>query len=340
MVSMRSGHERARTRSAMLRPWSPSPPRLRTRPGSRLPSPSGEVLAVEGLRRRLGGREAVAGFHLALAPGEVHGLAGPNGAGKSTVLRLLSGLLACDDGRGRVLGFDLRREPRRVAAQVGYMAQRLALHAELTVAETLRFRAEVYGIARPRAALAGLVERLELGRWLKTRAGALSGGWARRLQLAAALVHAPRLLLLDEPTAGLDHEAQRALWREIGSRAEAGAAVLINTHDPSEAERCARVTVLADGAVRARGAPAALLAQSGVGAWLVSGAAVEAWLARAGLSAAAERWGGGFRIVERADLGEKVAAAARSAGLACERQAPRLEHAWPALVAKGAGTSA
>jgi ABC-2 type transport system ATP-binding protein len=213
------------------------------------------LLSVRGLAKRYGRIQAVADVSLALSAGEIVGFVGPNGAGKTTTMRIIAGLLKPDAGAGEVLGRDLLGDRQAIANQVGYMPQRLALYGDLSVADNLRFRAEVYGVADPRAAVDETLEALGLGDFRRQRAGRLSGGWARRLQLAATLIPSPRLVLLDEPTAGLDAETRHDVWLRIARLAGAGSGVIINTHDLGEAEQCSRVALFADGRILAEGAP-------------------------------------------------------------------------------------
>jgi ABC-2 type transport system ATP-binding protein len=207
-------------------------------------APPPPLIAIAGLGKRYGRHVAIADLSLVLREGEIVGLVGPNGSGKTTALRLLAGLLRPDEGGGTVLGFDLRLEAAEIRAQVGYLAQRLSLYAELSVVENLRFRADVYGLADARAAAEAAAATFDLTRHRRRRAGSLSGGWARRLQLAAALVHAPRLVLLDEPTSGLDADSRDDLWCRIFALAAAGAGVVVATHDPAETARCSRLVAL------------------------------------------------------------------------------------------------
>ncbi len=237
----------------------------RTAPGA------ASVLAVHGVGKRFGSRFVVQDLSLSLHPGEVLGFVGPNGAGKTTSLRILAGLIKADTGGGKVLGHDLMGDRRIVGASVGYMPQRLALYGELTVAENLRFRAEVYGMAQPVAAVAAAIDDFELGDYRNQRAGRLSGGWARRLQLAAALIHRPSLVLLDEPTAGLDADSRQDVWRRIQDIAYAGGSVVINTHDLAEAERCTTVALFSAGRVLAIGDPARLTQKAPFDALLAGG---------------------------------------------------------------------
>jgi len=236
------------------------------------PAPAAESLvALEGVGKRYARRVAIEDVTLALRSGEVFGLVGANGGGKTTTLRVLAGILRPDEGRGTVLGFDLRRGAGKIRKHVGYMSQRFSLYADLSVFENLRFRAEVYGLRRPRAAAEAMIEDFELTEYTRTAAGQLSGGWARRLQLAAALAHAPRLILLDEPTAGLDAVWRHDVWRRIGRLAAGGAGIVVSTHDLAEAERCAHAALLSQGRVVATGTPEEVAQSAPAAAFLLSG---------------------------------------------------------------------
>ena len=207
---------------------------------------------------------------LRLAAGEVVGFVGPNGAGKTTTLRMLAGLMRPDAGEGVILGHDIAEGGRKIAAQVGYMSQRLALYDDLTVIDNLRFRAELYRLPNAKARIVDVLDDFGLEGFRKQKVGRLSGGWARRLQLAATLIHDPKLLLLDEPTAGLDSLTKRDVWLRIAALAERGIGIVINTHDLAEAEQCTRVALFSDGAVTATGTPAEVSMTRGLLAILVS----------------------------------------------------------------------
>src|SRR5713101_4024120 len=213
------------------------------------------LIAVEDVVKRYAHRVAIENLALTLRPGEVFGLVGGNGGGKTTTLRILAGILKPDRGHGHVLGFDLLRGAGEIRGHVGYMSQRFSLYADLSVFENLRFRARVYGLDRPRTAAEAAIEDFGLTEYRSTAAGRLSGGWAHRLQLAASLIHAPRLLLLDEPTAGLDAVSRQAVWRRIECVAARGAGVIVSTHDLIEAERCSRTAFLSEGRIVAAGTP-------------------------------------------------------------------------------------
>jgi ABC-2 type transport system ATP-binding protein len=232
----------------------------------------GEILvAVEDVTKRYAHRVAVEKLTLALRAGEVFGLVGANGGGKTTTLRILAGILKPDAAHGRVLGFDLVREAGELRRRVGYMSQGFSLYADLSVFENLRFRAQVYGSNRPRAAAERAIDDFELTEFAQSAAGRLSGDWSRRLQLAAALIHSPRLILLDEPTAGLDPVSRHEVWRRIGSLAAQGAGVIVSTHDLAEAERCSSAALLSEGRVVAAGTPEQIARNTSAVAFLLSG---------------------------------------------------------------------
>jgi ABC-type multidrug transport system ATPase subunit len=239
---------------------------------SATPGLASEILvAVEDLTKRYAKRVTVEKLTVALRAGEVFGLVGANGGGKTTTLRMLAGILKPDEGQGHVLGFDLASEAGKIRERVGYMSQRFSLYADLSVFENLRFRAQVYGSNRPRAAAETAIDDFELTEFARYPAGRLSGGWARRLQLAAALIHSPRLILLDEPTAGLDAVSRHEVWRRIGLLAVQGAGVIVSTHDLAEAERCSSAALLSEGKVVAAGTPEQIALSTSANAFLLSG---------------------------------------------------------------------
>jgi ABC-2 type transport system ATP-binding protein len=232
---------------------------------------SAQAVAIENVTKRYGDRVAVENLSLTLWAGEVFGLVGANGGGKTTTLRILAGILRPDQGHGQVLGFDLLRGTREIREHVGYMSQRFSLYADLSVFENLRFRAEVYGLNGPRVAAEAAIYDFDLSEYAHRAAGQLSGGWARRLQLAAALIHSPRLILLDEPTAGLDAVSRQEVWQRIGHMAAQGAGVIISTHDLGEAERCSHAVVLSEARVVTAGTPEQIARSAPASAFLLSG---------------------------------------------------------------------
>jgi ABC-2 type transport system ATP-binding protein len=219
-------------------------------------------LAIEthGLSRRFGDVLAVDSLDLQVRRGEIFGCLGPNGSGKSTLMRMLLGLLKPSGGSARVLGCSMPRECERLRSAVGYMTQRFSLYEDLSVRENLDFAARIFGLsgARLRERLEATVATHRLERYVLTRAAALSGGWKQRLALAVATIHEPELLVLDEPTAGVDPQSRREFWEGLFELAAAGTTIFVTTHYMDEAVRCHRLCMLRDGRRVAVGAPAAL----------------------------------------------------------------------------------
>jgi ABC-2 type transport system ATP-binding protein len=220
------------------------------------------VIETRGLTRRFGGVTAVDGVDVRIRRGEIFGCLGPNGSGKSTLMRMLLGLLAPSAGAARVLGCEMPRDAERLRPRVGYMTQRFSLYEDLTVEENLDFAAEVFGLsrARRRQRVAAAIADAELERYRRTRAAALSGGWKQRLALATATVHEPELLLLDEPTAGVDPQSRRRFWEKLFHLTAGGTTILVSTHYMDEAVRCHRLCMLRDGRRVALGTPRQLTA--------------------------------------------------------------------------------
>jgi ABC-2 type transport system ATP-binding protein len=215
------------------------------------------VIEAQGLTRRFGDLVAVDGVDLEVRRGEIFGCLGPNGSGKSTLMRMLLGLLAPSAGSARVLGCSIPRDAERLRPVVGYMTQRFSLYEDLTVRENLEFAAAVFGLPRRgvRARVDAIVAGFGLGPWEGARAATLSGGWKQRLALAAATIHAPPLLVLDEPTAGVDPQSRRAFWEMLFELAAAGTTIFVSTHYMDEAVRCHRLCLLRDGRRVAVGPP-------------------------------------------------------------------------------------
>jgi ABC-2 type transport system ATP-binding protein len=222
------------------------------------------AIDVRGLNKSFGDKHVVRDVAIRVETGRITGFLGPNGAGKTTTLRLLCGLLTPDGGEGEVLGMDFRSETDAIKRQTGYMTQRFSLYEDMTIEENLDFIARVYELDDRTGRVGAALERLGLQDRRKQLAGALSGGWKQRLALAAATLHEPRLLLLDEPTAGVDPKARREFWDEIHALADAGLTVLVSTHYMDEAERCHDIGYILYGRLIARGTAQEIIAGSGL----------------------------------------------------------------------------
>lgn len=213
--------------------------------------------------------------------GEVFGFLGPNGSGKTTFIRMLCGLLKPDNAEGSCLGFDILREQEQIKRRVGYMTQKFSLYDDLTVGENLDFMARLYDIPERRKTIAATLEEYGLSGRRKQLAGTLSGGWKQRLSLAASLLHKPELLLLDEPTAGVDPKARREFWERLHElAAKEGLTVLITTHFMDEAERCHRLAYIAYGTLLAMGTVKEVIANSKLRTWELEGADAHSLIAK------------------------------------------------------------
>ncbi|MBL8307125.1 MAG: ABC transporter ATP-binding protein [Rubrivivax sp.] len=227
---------------------------------------------VRGLVKHYGGRRVVDNVAIQVRRGEICGFLGPNGSGKTTTIRMLCGLLEPDAGEGQCLGHDLRTDARRIKRRVGYMTQRFGLYEDLSLQENLDFVARAYGMPRRRAVVQATLERLGLVERRKQLAGSLSGGWKQRLALAACMLHEPELLLLDEPTAGVDPKARRDFWQQIHLLAAEGLTVLVSTHYMDEAERCHRLAYISYGRLLATGTAEEVIAGAALRTWELRGA--------------------------------------------------------------------
>jgi ABC-2 type transport system ATP-binding protein len=226
-------------------------------------SAAGLAIDVHGLSKIYGGRAVVDKVDIQVGSGRIVGFLGPNGSGKTTTLRMLCGLLTPDAGEGRVLGLDFRRQAAEVKRQVGYMTQKFGLYDDLSIRENLDFVARLFSMPNRREAVHDALDRLGLATRARQLAGSLSGGWKQRLALAACLLHHPRLLLLDEPTAGVDPKARREFWDEIHRLSDDGITVLVSTHYMDEAARCHELVYIAYGTVLARGTADSIVAAAG-----------------------------------------------------------------------------
>lgn len=228
------------------------------------------VIDVEHLTKRFDGRAVVRDVSMQVRRGSIYGFLGPNGSGKTTTIRMLCGLLTPDEGTGTCLGYDIRTETDKIKQHVGYMTQKFSLYQDLSVRENLEFIARLYGLERPRAAARGAIERLGLKGREEQLAGELSGGWKQRLALGACTLSGPQLLLLDEPTAGVDPKARREFWNEIHALAAEGLTVLVSTHYMDEAERCHEIAYIAYGELLVRGTVEQVVAASNLTTYVVS----------------------------------------------------------------------
>ncbi len=229
------------------------------------------AIDVKGMTKRFGTRTVVNGIDLQVRSGEIYGFLGPNGSGKTTFIRMLCGLLNADAGSGTCLGFDVIKESEAIKTQVGYMTQRFSFYEDLSIRENLDFVARMYGVKHRRDVVDESIRDLGLAGRDQQLAGQLSGGWKQRLALAACLIHSPKLLLLDEPTAGVDPKARRDFWEQIHRLAAKGLTFLITTHYMDEAERCHRLAYLAYGDLLTHGTVAEVIDGARLTTWAVRG---------------------------------------------------------------------
>ena len=229
------------------------------------------AIDVKGMTKRFDGRTVVNNIDLQVRAGEIYGFLGPNGSGKTTFIRMLCGLLRADAGSGTCLGYDVIHDTETIKRQVGYMTQKFSFWEDMSIEENLGFVARMYGVKQRREVVRRSIEDLGLGGRERQLAGQLSGGWNQRLALAACLIHEPKLLLLDEPTAGVDPKARRDFWEQIHQLAARGLTFLITTHYMDEAERCHRLAYIAYGDLLANGTVAEVIAQAALTTWSVSG---------------------------------------------------------------------
>ena len=249
-----------------ISPHAPSPA------GSPQTSAAADIaIDVRGLSKSFNGRVVVQDLSMQVRRGSIYGFLGPNGSGKTTTIRMLCGLLTPDSGDGTCLGYDIRRDSDKIKRRVGYMTQRFSLYQDLSVRENLEFVARLYAMDDPRGAARDMIKRLGLNGREEQLAGELSGGWKQRLALGACTLPGPQLLLLDEPTAGVDPKARRDFWNEIHALAADGLTVLVSTHYMDEAERCHEIAYIAYGHLLARGTVEEVIAQSALTTYIVSG---------------------------------------------------------------------
>jgi ABC-2 type transport system ATP-binding protein len=235
-------------------------------------TPSSDIaIGVRGLTKSFDGRVVVRDLSMQVRRGTIYGFLGPNGSGKTTTIRMLCGLLTPDKGEGTCLGFDIRTEADKIKRHVGYMTQRFSLYQDLSVRENLEFVARMFGLEDPVGRSRAMIRRLGLVGREAQIVGTLSGGWKQRLALGACTLPGPQLLLLDEPTAGVDPKARREFWNEIHALAADGLTVLVSTHYMDEAERCHEIAYIAYGVLLTYGAVDQVIEQSGLVTYTVSG---------------------------------------------------------------------
>lgn len=229
------------------------------------------AIDVHGLVKRFGDKTVVDHVTMSVAEGEIVGFLGPNGSGKTTTIRIMCGLLTPDEGEGTVLGFNIRTESLRIKREVGYMTQKFSFYEDLTIGENLQFVARLYQLKPVEDYVAKTLDELGLTSRRNQLAGTLSGGWKQRLALAACIMHKPKLLLLDEPTAGVDPKARREFWDEIHRLASGGLTVLVSTHYMDEAERCHRISYISYGKMLATGTVDEVVRNAGLTTFVVQG---------------------------------------------------------------------
>jgi ABC-2 type transport system ATP-binding protein len=297
------------------------------------------AIDVHDLVKRYGSRTVVDHLNLAIEQGRICGFLGPNGSGKTTTLRMICGLLTPDGGSGTCLGYDLVRERDAIKRQTGYMTQRFGLYEDLTIRENLEFVGRVYDLDRVKERVDASLEGLGLATRQHQLAGTLSGGWKQRLALAACVLHEPKLLLLDEPTAGVDPKARRAFWDEIHGYASQGITVLVSTHYMDEAERCHEIAYIAYGELMARGTADEIVKESGLVAFVVGGPGADRLAVRLrdapGVTAAAA-FGATLHVCgpDRAALLAAIEPYRRDASLKWEEAEPTLEDIFIHLMGK------
>jgi ABC-2 type transport system ATP-binding protein len=236
-----------------------------------LPRTEAVSIDVSGLTKSFSGKRVVDDVSMRVSRGEIFGFLGPNGSGKTTTIRMMCGLLTPDAGSGTCLGYDIRREQGEIKRRVGYMTQRFSFWEDLSIRENLDFVARLYGMADRRLAVDEALDGLGLASRSGQLAGALSGGWKQRLALAACMLHEPELLLLDEPTAGVDPKARREFWDELHVLASRGVSVLVSTHYMDEAERCHKLAYISYGKLMTQGTAAEIVAGQRLSTWVVAG---------------------------------------------------------------------
>lgn len=233
-----------------------------------------KIIDVHGLKKSFQGKPAVVDVSLEVNKGEIFGFLGPNGSGKTTTIRMICGLLTPDAGSGTCLGYDIIRDSYTIKKQVGYMSQKFSLYEDLSIYENLQFIANIYSMKNATPRVIEALKELGLSERRNQLAGQLSGGWKQRLALAAALLHEPKLLLLDEPTAGVDPKARREFWDQVHYLATRGITTLVSTHYMDEAERCNRLAYIMRGEILVTGTAEKIIQQANLLTWQVRGSSL------------------------------------------------------------------
>jgi ABC-2 type transport system ATP-binding protein len=302
-------------------------------------APADIAIDVSGLSKSFNGREVVHDLSMQVKRGSIYGFLGPNGSGKTTTIRILCGLLTPDKGEGTCLGYDIRREADKIKRHVGYMTQRFSLYQDLSVRENLEFVARLYGVPNPHKAARDMIERLGLKGREEQLAGELSGGWKQRLALGACTLPNPQLLLLDEPTAGVDPKARREFWNEIHALAASGLTVLVSTHYMDEAERCHEIAYIAYGHLLVHGTVDEVIAKSALATYTVTGADLNALsselIGKPGVDMVAP-FGTSLHVSGRdhATLETTIAPYKAHSGLSWQKSDPSLEDVFIELMAR------
>lgn len=291
------------------------------------------AIDVEGINKHYGNKHVVKDLALQVKEGEIFGFLGPNGSGKTTSIRMLCGLLTPDSGKGTCLGYDVLTQSVEIKREVGYMTQKFSLWDDLTIGENLEFVARMFGMQQRREAVSQMLEELGLAGRRDQLAGTLSGGWKQRLSLASCLLHRPKLLLLDEPTAGVDPKARRDFWEEIHHLSASGITVLVSTHYMDEAERCHRLAYIAYGTLLVSGTASEVIAMQHLATWVVSGEDVQRFSGVLHELPGVEQvatFGTVLHVsgADEATLGPQVEQFSRDHGLGTERVQPSLEDAF------------
>jgi len=297
------------------------------------------AIDVHGLTKRFDGRAVVKNVSMTVPRGSIYGFLGPNGSGKTTTIRMLCGLLTPDEGEGTCLGFNIRTEADAIKQRVGYMTQRFSLYQDLSVRENLEFVARLYALPDPVAAAREMIKRIGLDGREEQLAGELSGGWKQRLALGACTLSGPQLLLLDEPTAGVDPKARREFWNEIHALAADGLTALVSTHYMDEAERCHEIAYIAYGELLTHGTVDQVIHEAGLITYTVSGPGLNHLQAeldgRAGVDMVAP-FGASLHVSGRDEkaLEQAIAPYRKRPGLAWVRSEPSLEDVFIDLMSK------